>query len=94
MNWRSAWMIFQWVASFLIGVGMYTIYEIMDAASSKALSTWFNGGMNSLLASSGISSSMLEAVLQGQNIFGASAAIISFIIFMAASRPRKSAGGP
>lgn len=85
-------MVFQWVASFLIGVGMYTVYEVMDVVSNKALSTWFNGGVNSLLTSSGVNSSMLESILRGQNIFGAVAAIISFVIFMVASHPRKPSG--
>jgi len=85
---RRLWIVWQTVASTLIGIGVFTVYEVIDTISSRALSTWFNGGVNWILTSYGITSSMLEAILQGQNVFGFLATIFSFFIFMAASKPR------
>ncbi len=75
-----------------MGVGAFTIYEVADALSGKALSTWFNGGVDCFLTSSGISSVMLERALEGQNLTGIFTGIFAFIVFYFATRPRKMAG--
>lgn len=77
-----------------MGVGAYTIYEVIDALTGKALSTWFNGGINWILTSRGISSALLERALEGQNLVGIFTGILAFIVFYFATRMRKPAGMP
>jgi hypothetical protein len=88
------WVVFQYLGSFLMGVGAYTIYEVIDALTGKALSTWFNGGINWILTSRGISSALLERALEGQNLVGIFTGILAFIVFYFATRMRKPAGMP
>jgi len=89
---RNLWILWQYLASFLMGVGAYTIYEVIDALSNKALSTWFNGGITWFLTSRGVSSTMLERALEGQNLIGIFTGIFAFCVFYGATRMRKPAG--
>lgn len=75
-----------------MGVGAYTVYEVTDALTGKALSAWFNGGIAWFLESRGVSSTLLERALEGQNLVGIFTGIFAFIVFYVATRPRPMGG--
>jgi hypothetical protein len=86
---RGLWVFFQALSSIALGFLFYTIYLVIDGLTGHAINAWFASGVSWGLGMMHISSTTLDALLEGQNIVGVATSLAAIFVFFMSTRPRQ-----